>query len=381
MSAPEAAPADADGVERIPLALGARSYDILVGPGLIARAGALMAPVLERPRTVIVTDATVGRLYLAPLAEALDRARIVHEAIELPPGEGTKDFGHFASLLERLLALRIERSTTILALGGGVIGDLAGFAASVALRGIDYVQIPTTLLAQVDSSVGGKTGINTRQGKNLVGSFYQPRLVLADIDALATLPRREFLAGYAEVVKYGLIGDAQFFAWLERNGAALVAGDVDARRHAVAASCRAKAATVAADERETGARALLNFGHTFGHALEAETGFGDELLHGEAVALGMVLAFELSARLGLCPAGDAARVVRHFEAIGLPTSLPRAGGRRWNADALIDHMARDKKVRDGKIAFILARGIGKAFVARDVDPAAVRALLAAAIAA
>jgi 3-dehydroquinate synthase len=381
VSAPRASSAVAAGVERIPLALGARSYDILVGPGLIEGAGALMAPVLRRPRTVIVTDSQVSDLFLAQLESSLDRAHIAHEAITLPPGEGTKDFAHLESLLDRLLDLRVERSTTLIALGGGVIGDLAGFAASVALRGIDFVQIPTTLLAQVDSSVGGKTGINTRRGKNLVGSFYQPRLVLADISALATLSTREFLAGYAEVVKYGLIGDAEFFAWLERNGTALLAGDADARRHAVAHSCRAKAATVAADEREEGARALLNFGHTFGHALEAETGFGSELLHGEAVALGMALAFELSARLGLCAPEDAARVRRHFAAIGLPTSLPRSAGRRWNADALLDHMARDKKVRDGKISFILVRGIGRAFVARDVDPAAVRALLAAAIAA
>jgi 3-dehydroquinate synthase len=381
MSAPRISSTAAAGVERIPVALGERSYDILVGPGLIEGAGSMIAPILRRPRSVIVTDSHVSALFLATLEASLERARIAHEVITLPPGEGTKDFAHLESLLDRLLDLRIERSTTLIALGGGVIGDLAGFAASVALRGIDFVQIPTTLLAQVDSSVGGKTGINTRRGKNLVGSFYQPRLVLADISALATLSTREFLAGYAEVVKYGLIGDAEFFAWLERNGAALVAGDADARRHAVATSCRAKAATVAADEREEGARALLNFGHTFGHALEAETGFGPELLHGEAVALGMALAFELSARLGICAPEDAARVRRHFTAIGLPTSLPKSAGRRWNAEALLDHMARDKKVRDGKISFILARGIGRAFVAGDVDPAAVRELLAAAIAA
>jgi 3-dehydroquinate synthase len=373
--------APGDGVERIPLALGARGYDILVGSGLIERAGELMAPVLQRPRVVVVSDTIVAALYLKHLAASLDRAQIAHQEILVAPGEGSKDFAHLESLLDELLALRLERSTTLVALGGGVVGDLAGFAASVALRGIDFVQIPTTLLAQVDSSVGGKTGINTRHGKNLVGSFHQPRLVLADIAALASLPEREFLAGYAEVVKYGLIGDAKFFAWLELNGQALCRGDEDARRHAVAASCRAKAATVAADERETGVRALLNFGHTFGHAFEAETGFSDQLLHGEAVSLGMAMAFDLSVRLGYCPAEDLARVKRHFAAVGLPTVPLRRDGRRWDADALIDHMTRDKKVRDGKITFILARGIGRAFVAHGVAPASVRELLSAAIAA
>lgn len=373
--------ASGDGVERIPLALGERSYDILVGAGLIERAGALMTPVLKRPRVIVISDTNVGPLYLQGLSTSLDGSRIAHQEILVAPGEESKDFAHLESLVDQLLALRVERSTTLVALGGGVIGDLAGFAASVALRGVDFVQIPTTLLAQVDSSVGGKTGINTRHGKNLVGSFHQPRLVLADIAALASLPEREFLAGYAEVVKYGLIGDAKFFAWLELNGQALCHGDALAQRHAVAFSCRAKAATVAADERETGVRALLNFGHTFGHAFEAETGFSDEMLHGEAVALGMVMAFDLSVRLGYCPAEDLARVKRHFAAVGLPTAPVRRNGRRWNADALIDHMGRDKKVRDGKITFILARGIGRAFVAAEVAPASVRELLSAAIAA
>jgi 3-dehydroquinate synthase len=368
-------------VERIPVALGARAYDILVGSGLLEEAGSVLAPLLARPRVVVVTDRTVGSLHLPRLLAAFDRADIFHDEIMLPPGEGTKDFTHLEALVDRLLAARIERSTTLVALGGGVVGDLAGFAASIVLRGIDFVQIPTTLLAQVDSSVGGKTGINTRHGKNLVGAFHQPRLVLADIGALDTLPERELRAGYAEVVKYGLINDAPFFAWLEAHGKALCAGDAAARRTAVAKSCAAKAAIVAADEHETGERALLNLGHTFGHALEAETGFGDELLHGEAVALGMVMAFDLSVRLGYCPPADAARVRRHLAAVGLPTDLAPRNGRRWDAGALIEHMARDKKVRDGRITFVLARGIGQAFIAREVAPEAVRELLDDAVAA
>jgi len=365
----------------IRVALGERSYDILVGERLIEEAGGLLVPVLARPRVVVVTDEHVAALHLDRLAASLDRAQIFHDEIVMPPGEATKDWAHLEAVLDRLLEGPIERTTTLVALGGGVVGDLAGFAASIVLRGIAYVQIPTTLLAQVDSAVGGKTAINTRRGKNLVGSFHQPRLVLADVAALATLPERELLAGYAEVAKYGLISDAGFFAWLEEHGRRLAAGDAEARHHAVARSCELKAAIVAVDEREGGQRALLNFGHTFGHALEAETGFGPELLHGEAVALGMVMAFDLSVRLGYCMPADAARVRRHLAAMGLPTTLDRADGRRWDADRLVEHMARDKKVRDGRIAFVLARGIGEAFVAREVAPEAVRMLLDAAIAA
>ena len=367
--------------ERVSVALAQRSYDILVGQGLIDEAGALMAPVLARPRVIVVTDRPVAGLHLARLLAALDRANIYHGEIILPPGESTKDFAHLEELLDRLLAAGIERSTTLAALGGGVIGDLCGFAASIVLRGVELVQIPTTLLAQVDSSVGGKTGINTRHGKNLVGSFHQPRLVLADTAMLDTLPRRELLAGYTEVVKYGLINDAPFFAWLEQHGAALCAGDTAARRQAIAKSCAAKAAIVAEDEREAGLRALLNLGHTFGHALEAATGFGPELLHGEAVAVGIVMAFELSSRLGYCPPAEAARVRRHLAAVGLPTDLAPYQRQGWNADALLEHMARDKKVRDGQIAFVLVRGIGQAFLAREVALDAVRELLDAAIAA
>ena len=365
----------------VQVALGERSYDILVGASLIEEGGALLAPVLARPRVVVVTDANVAALHLERLAASLARAAIAHDTVILPPGEATKDWPHLEALLDRLLEQAVERTTTLVALGGGVIGDLVGFAASILLRGIAYVQIPTTLLAQVDSAVGGKTAINTRYGKNLVGSFHQPRLVLADTGALASLPKRELLAGYAEVAKYGLLGDAAFFAWLEEHGPALARGETAALERAVARSCELKAAIVAADEREAGARALLNLGHTFAHALEAETGFGHELLHGEAVALGMVMAFELSARLGYCPPTDAARVRRHLGAMGLPTALPRNQGRQWDAERLTAHMARDKKVRDGRITFVLARGIGDAFVAPDVAPEAVRTLLDAAIAA
>jgi 3-dehydroquinate synthase len=287
--------------------------------------------------------------------------------------------------MNELLDQRPDRKTTLVALGGGVVGDLTGFAAAVLLRGVDFIQVPTTLLAQVDSSVGGKTGINTRHGKNLVGAFYQPRLVLADTDVLDTLPRRELLAGYAEVAKYGLIDDPDFFAWCEANGAALLAGDAAKRTYAIEQSCLAKARIVAADERETtDLRALLNLGHTFGHALEAETGFGSDLLHGESVGTGMAMAFDLSVRLGLCPAADAARVRRHLDSVGLPMRLRAIGGdnhRSWDAMRLVEHMRGDKKAEGGRLTFILARGIGKAFVSREVDEAALRELLDDAISA
>ncbi len=360
--------------ERVPIALGERSYDVIVGADLLARAGELTAPVLARPRVVIVTDENVAALHLGALEAALATAGITHESIVLKPGEATKCFTELESLLDRLLARKVERSTTLVAFGGGVIGDLTGFAAAVLLRGVDFVQIPTTLLAQVDSSVGGKTGINAAAGKNLVGAFHQPCLVIADTSVLDTLPPRELGAGYAEVVKYGLIGDADFFAWLEDNGAAVLAGDTDARRHAITTSCRAKANIVAQDEREGGVRALLNFGHTFGHAFEAETGYGDALLHGEGVALGSVLAFDLSVRLGHCPAADADRVRSHFRAAGLPVDLADCG-KPLEASALITHMRQDKKVTDGRMTFVLARGIGDAFLTRDVDETTLAAFL------
>ena len=367
------------GRDALRVELGERSYDIVIGAGLLADAGSLIAPVVRQKRAVVVTDENVAKLHLKALAAGLDKAKIVHHAIVLPPGEATKDFAHFSKLCEDVLALGIERGTPLIALGGGVIGDLTGFAAATLLRGLDYVQVPTTLLAQVDSSVGGKTAIDSQHGKNLIGAFHQPVLVLADIDTLATLPRRELLAGYAEVVKYGFIRDRAFFEWLEQVGPNLVAGDSDARRQAVLKSCAAKAAIVAIDERETGERQLLNFGHTFGHALEAETGFGDALLHGEAVALGMRLAFDLSAELGLCPPESVARVRRHYQAVGLPVAIRQIGNsRRFTPSALLQHMSKDKKVRDGRTTLILPRRIGDAFVMKDAPAEQLRDFLAAA---
>src|SRR5438128_1681462 len=314
--------AQTSSIERLRVELDERGYDILIGPGLIARAGAEILPLLRRRQAVIVTDETVARQHLAPLRASLAEHGIAQHVIVLPPGEGTKDLAHFGRLVDDILACGIERGTMLVALGGGVVGDIAGFAAATLLRGIDFVQIPTTLLAQVDSSVGGKTAINTSAGKNLLGAFYQPRLVLADTGSLSTLPRREVRAGYAEIAKYGLIRDTDFFEWLEVQGSAVCGLEAAALTRAVMVSCRMKATIVAADERETGdQRALLNFGHTFGHALEAETGFGDRLLHGEAVALGMVLAFDFAVRLGLASGQDGVRVRQHLAGAGLPTTL------------------------------------------------------------
>jgi 3-dehydroquinate synthase len=370
-------PQDQPQDEVVRVHLGPRSYDIVIGEALLARAGGLILPLCAQRRVIVVSDEQVATLRLDSLAASLAAAGIAHHAVILPPGEQTKDFAHLSELCERILSLGIERGTLLVALGGGVIGDLVGFAAGILLRGPDFVQVPTTLLAQVDSSVGGKTGINTPQGKNLVGLFHQPRLVLADIGALKTLDARQMRAGYAEIVKYGLLGDHAFFEWLEANGERILAGDPVALRYAVAVSCRAKAAIVAEDEREAGRRALLNLGHTFGHALEAETGFGDTLLHGEAVAIGMVLAFDLSARLGLASADDVHRVRRHLACVGLPIDLRCLDGHDTSADRLLEHMRTDKKVRDGRLTFILARGIGRASVCRDVRDDDVRALLEA----
>ncbi len=373
-------PAAAPALDTVRLELGPRSYDILVGDGVLPAAGARIAAVTRGRAPIVVTDANVGPRHLDALNAAMTGAGIVPTpAITLPAGEKTKDFGHFQSLMDDILGRGIERSSVLLALGGGVIGDITGFAAASALRGIDFIQVPTTLLSQVDSSVGGKTGINSRHGKNLVGAFHQPRLVIADTATLDTLPRREVLAGYAEVVKYGLIRLPGFFAWLEENGRRVVDGDSAARRQAVTTSCRAKADIVGVDERESGDRALLNLGHTFGHALEAATGFGPTLLHGEGVAIGMVLAFDLSVRLGLCPAEDARRARAHLADVGLPVRPADVAGVTWDVDALIHSMAKDKKVQDGRITFILARGIGQAFTRRDVDAAAVRAVLEEAV--
>ena len=368
----------APAIERLRVELGERSYDIVVGPGLMARTGDEIMPLIRRRQAVIVTDEAVARNYLAPLQDNLSAAGIATHAVVLPAGEGTKDLAHFGRLVDDVLAVGIERGTMVVALGGGVVGDICGFAAATLLRGLDFVQIPTTLLAQVDSSVGGKTAINAAAGKNLIGAFYQPRLVLADTDSLATLPRREMRAGYAEIVKYGLIGDAAFFNWLEAEGEAVCDLEPAALTRAVMTSCRMKAEIVARDERETGDRILLNFGHTFGHALEAETGFGDALLHGEAVALGMVLAFDFAARLGIATGQDAHRVRRHIAASGLPTALGEIGLSGATADRLISHMGRDKKVRDGRIPLILPRRIGEAFVMRDASAEGLREFLASA---
>jgi 3-dehydroquinate synthase len=369
-----------DDVERLRVELGDRAYQILVGPRLIENTGREIKPLLRRRQAVIVSDEIVARHCLPKLRDSLSEAGIAHHTVLLPPGEETKDLDHFGRLAEEILTFGIERGTMLVALGGGVVGDVTGFAAATLLRGIDFVQIPTTLLAQVDSSVGGKTGINTRMGKNLIGAFYQPRLVLADTDTLATLPRRELLAGYAEIAKYGLIRDAAFFAWLEDEGHAVCELAPAALRRAVMTSCVMKAEIVAGDEREEGDRALLNFGHTFGHALETETGFSSRLLHGEAVGLGMCLAFDFAARLGLVSAAEAQRVRRHLGAAGLPIELSAIGLAGIPADRLLGHMSKDKKVRDGRITLILPRRIGEAFVMKDVPIEPLRGFLAEAAA-
>jgi 3-dehydroquinate synthase len=365
-----------DEVERLLVELGDRAYEILVGPRLIERAGREIQPMLRRRQVVIVSDETVARHCLPQLHDSLGEAGIAHHTVLLPPGEETKDLDHFGRLAEEILAFGIERGSTLVALGGGVVGDVTGFAAATLLRGIDFVQIPTTLLAQVDSSVGGKTGINTRIGKNLIGAFYQPRLVLADTTTLSTLPRRELLAGYAEIAKYGLIRDAGFFTWLEAEGHAVCELASAPLRRAVMTSCAMKAKIVAGDEREEGDRALLNFGHTFGHALETETGFTSRLLHGEAVGLGMLLAFDFAARLGRVPAAESQRVQRHLGEMGLPTRLSAIGLAGVPADRLLAHMSKDKKVRDGRITLILPRRIGEAFVMKDAPRDELRDFLA-----
>lgn len=351
----------------VPVALGDRSYDILIEAGAIDRAADLLAPWQRGGRWIVVTEETVHRHQFARLEAALSAANVRIEPIVLPPGEGTKNWDMLRGLCERLLELEVERSESIIALGGGVIGDLVGFAASIVKRGCGFIQVPTTLLSQVDSSVGGKTAINSAHGKNLVGAFHQPRFVLIDPTVLDTLPRRELAAGYAEVVKYGLLGDFEFYQWCEANSAALLAGDPDARAYAIEMSVRAKARIVIEDERETAdLRALLNLGHTFGHALEAETGYSDKLLHGEAVAAGMALAFRYSARRGLCEAQDAGRVAAHLRAVGLPQGLDEAGVSASGA-LLAGHMAHDKKKSGGRVPFILARGIGDAYVDKQIE--------------
>ncbi|WP_449042284.1 3-dehydroquinate synthase [Paracoccus sp. (in: a-proteobacteria)] len=359
----------------VPVALGDRSYQVRIGPGLIARAGAEIAPLLARPRVAVLTDETVAALHLPALTAALAAEGIAVTALALPAGEATKSWEQLGRAVEWLIAERIERRDIVIALGGGVIGDLAGFAAAILRRGVRFVQIPTTLLAQVDSSVGGKTGINSPQGKNLIGAFHQPSLVLADTDALATLPERDFRAGYGEVMKYGLLGDAGFFEWLETHGPTL-RDDPKALLHAVAHSVGMKADIVARDETEQGDRALLNLGHTFGHALESATHYSARLLHGEGVGIGCALAFDLSARLGLCAQEDPSRVAAHLAAMGMPARLADIPGPLPDDAGLVALMGQDKKVVDGRLRLILARGIGRAFVADDVAPEAIAAVLA-----
>ncbi len=362
-------------IDTVAVELGSRSYEVRIGRGLVARAGAEIAPLLKRRKVAVVTDETVAAQHLAALVAALEGEGIAVAALALPPGESTKGWPQFSRTVEWLLEQKVERRDVVVAFGGGVVGDLVGFASAVLRRGVRFVQLPTTLLAQVDSSVGGKTGINTAQGKNLVGAFHQPSLVLADIDVLATLPPRDFLAGYGEVVKYGLLGDAAFFDWLEGNGPKMAAGDPDARQYAVRRSVEMKAGIVSRDETEEGERALLNLGHTFCHALEKATGYSDRLLHGEGVAIGCALAFELSQRMGLCSQEAPSRVRAHLRDMGMKVDLADIGGDLPDAAALVSLMGQDKKVIDGKLRFVLARGIGKAFVADGVPPDLVTGLL------
>lgn len=363
----------------IPVALPGRAYVVHVGAGVLGDVGALVKATTRARKVAVVTDRHVAPLYLAAVEDRLRSAGLTVSALSLAPGEQTKSFAVLEQVLDFLLAGEIERNDVVLALGGGVIGDLAGFAASILRRGVGFVQCPTTLLSQVDSSVGGKTAIDTRHGKNLVGAFYQPNLVIADLATLETLPARELKAGYAEVAKYGLIGDAPFFQWCEANGAALLKGDITARHYAVSKSVEAKAKIVVSDERESGERALLNLGHTFGHAFEAATGYGARLLHGEAIAIGMCLAFALSADLELAPTDDAKRVAAHFSSVGLPTRICDIEGPALTLDQILAHMMHDKKRIEGVLTLVLAHGIGKAFLTRDVPIEKLRAFLSSAL--
>ena len=361
--------------DAVTVALAGRPYEVRIGRGLIDDAGSAVAPLLKRPLTAVVMDRTVADLHGERLLGALRSEGVVAHPVVVPPGEETKSFAGLAALCDDLLALELERSDQIIAFGGGVVGDLAGFAAAIFKRGIDFVQIPTTLLAQVDSSVGGKTAIDTPRGKNLIGAFHQPRLVLADLGVLETLPDREMACGYAEVLKYGLLGDADFFDGLEAATPRVLGRDDAALAWAVRRCVEMKADVVAEDEREGGARALLNLGHTFGHAVETATGFGEAIKHGEAVGLGCALAFRFSARLGLCAGQDATRAERAIAAAGLPVRLQDVPGHPFGADALIASMAQDKKAQGGALTFILVRAIGQAFVAKGVDPAPLRDFL------
>ncbi len=361
--------------ETLRVELGPRSYDIKISEGLIADVANQILPFLQRPKVAVVTDETVAALHLENLMSALRGAGIECEALTVPAGEATKNWQSLSQTVEWLLNQKIERDDMVIAFGGGVIGDLTGFAAAILRRGVRFVQVPTTLLAQVDSSVGGKTGINSPQGKNLIGAFVQPSLVLADIGVLKTLSERDFIAGYGEVAKYGMLGGADFFVWLEENGPRLARGDVAKRIHAVRRSCEMKAEIVAKDEHERGDRALLNLGHTFGHALEAATGYSDRLLHGEGVAIGCALAFELSQKMGLCSQECPSRVRAHLRNMNMKTELSDIVGDLPDSDGLLALMAQDKKVQAGKLRFILARDIGDAFIADDVDLGLVKSVL------
>ncbi|NOX42093.1 MAG: 3-dehydroquinate synthase [Alphaproteobacteria bacterium] len=362
-------------IDTLHLDLGSRSYYVRIGLGLIDNAAREISDLLVRPKVVIITDETVAALHLDRLTAALTRDNIEVSSLSLPAGEATKNWRALEQTVEWLLAEKVERDDLVIAFGGGVIGDLTGFCAAILRRGVRFVQIPTTLLAQVDSSVGGKTGINSPKGKNLIGAFYQPARVLADIGVLDTLTPRDFIAGYGEVVKYGLLGSAAFFEWLETNGPALAAGDIDKRAYAVRRSCEMKAEIVARDEKEHGERALLNLGHTFGHALEAATGYSSRLLHGEGVAIGSVLAFDLSQALGLCSQECPSRVRAHLRQMNMKTELSDIKGELPDAEGLLALMGQDKKVQAGKPRFILAREIGSSFMAEDVDETAVKTVL------
>jgi 3-dehydroquinate synthase len=351
-----------------------RGYDIIVGERLLAKAGEYISPLIKGKNVIIISDSNVSRFYLHRLSNTLEEAKIRFRCLIIPAGEASKSLPSYAKLMEDLLEQKPDRRTTLIALGGGVVGDLTGFAASTLLRGVDFIQIPTTLLSQVDSSVGGKTGINSRFGKNLIGSFHQPILVLTDVATLTTLPQRELLSGYAEMVKYGFINDQFFFNWLTENAAQMLAGDAVLQTQAIVKSCAAKADIVAADEKEQNIRALLNFGHTFAHAFEAETGYSEKLLHGEAVAIGMVLAFATSVKMGLCPPADLQQVIAHLQTVGLPVS-PLDIRLDWNIDALMEHFTHDKKTVDGALTFVLAHGIGKAFIKNDVNASIIREVL------
>lgn len=362
-------------VEKITVDLGASAYDIHIGENLLANAGRHMVDLLGPRKMAIVTDDRVAPLHLSRLEGGLREQNIPYATLILPAGEATKNWLNLQKSVEWMLEEKIERDDLVIAFGGGVIGDLTGFAAAILRRGVRFVQIPTTLLAQVDSSVGGKTGINSTRGKNLIGAFNQPELVLADINVLDTLSARDFIAGYGEVAKYGLLGDAAFFGWLEKNGPALAAGDVTKRIYAVRRSCEMKAGIVARDEFERGERALLNLGHTFGHALEAATGYSDRLLHGEGVAIGSVLAFELSQRMGLCSQECTSRIRAHFKAMNMKVDLKDIQGDLPDSETLINLMGQDKKVLNGKPRFILARAIGDSFITDIVDIKMVKSVL------